>query len=96
MPDAIEFTHVTRRFGSVTAVDDLTIQIPEGSITVLLGPNGAGKTTTVRLATGALQCDEGDDFQTFRIGLFGLDKLHNIDRTVASLEAALDGIGELS
>jgi ABC-2 type transport system ATP-binding protein len=67
MPDAIEFTHVTRRFGSVTAVDDLTIQIPEGSITVLLGPNGAGKTTTVRLATGALQCDEGE------IRVLGLD-----------------------
>lgn len=51
----------------------------------------------LQIAAGVpLQCDEGDDFQTFRIGLFGLDKLHNIDRTVASLEAALDGIGELS
>jgi aspartate aminotransferase-like enzyme len=36
-----------------------------------------------------LQCDEGADFQTFRIGLFGLDKLHNIDRTVKSLNTAL-------
>ncbi|TDP74115.1 aminotransferase class V-fold PLP-dependent enzyme [Roseateles toxinivorans] len=36
-----------------------------------------------------LQCDEPADFKTFRIGLFGLDKLHNIDRTVASLDAAL-------
>lgn len=39
-----------------------------------------------------LQCDEGDDFSTFRLGLFGLDKLHNVDRTVASLEAALDQV----
>ena len=36
-----------------------------------------------------LQCDEGADFSTFRIGLFGLDKLHNVSRSVASLEAAL-------
>jgi aspartate aminotransferase-like enzyme len=36
-----------------------------------------------------LQCDEPQGFKTFRIGLFGLDKLHNIDRTVASLEKAL-------
>lgn len=39
-----------------------------------------------------LQCDEPQDFKTFRIGLFGLDKLHNIDRTVATLEKALDQI----
>ena len=40
-----------------------------------------------------LQCDEPADFRTFRIGLFGLEKLHNVDRTVASLRKALDGIG---
>ena len=39
-----------------------------------------------------LQCDEGSDFQTFRIGLFGLDKLHNIERTVAQLESALNQV----
>jgi len=37
-----------------------------------------------------LQCDEGDDFKTFRIGLFGLDKLHNVERTVGTLAKALD------
>jgi aspartate aminotransferase-like enzyme len=39
-----------------------------------------------------LQCDEGPDYKTFRLGLFGLDKLHNIDRTVANLESVLDQI----
>ena len=39
-----------------------------------------------------LQCDEGADFQSFRVGLFGLDKLHNIDRTVQTLEKALDQV----
>ena len=42
-----------------------------------------------------LQCDEGADFRTFRIGLFGLDKWHNVDRTVANLARALDRIGTL-
>jgi len=40
-----------------------------------------------------LQCDEGPDFKTFRVGLFGLEKWHNVDRTVASLAGALDSIG---
>ncbi|WP_418320205.1 aminotransferase class V-fold PLP-dependent enzyme [Piscinibacter sakaiensis] len=39
-----------------------------------------------------LMCDEGEDFKTFRIGLFGLDKLHAVERSVASLAAALDKI----
>jgi aspartate aminotransferase-like enzyme len=39
-----------------------------------------------------LQCDEGADFQTFRVGLFGLDKLQNVDRTVQYLEQALNQI----
>ena len=40
-----------------------------------------------------LQCDEGADFKTFRIGLFGLEKWHNVDRTVRSLAEALDRLG---
>ena len=40
-----------------------------------------------------LQCDEGADFMTFRIGLFGLEKWHHVDRTVAQLAAALDHLG---
>ena len=40
-----------------------------------------------------LQCDEGPDFMSFRIGLFGLEKWHHVDRTVAQLAAALDRIG---
>ncbi|MBP7567092.1 MAG: alanine--glyoxylate aminotransferase family protein [Burkholderiaceae bacterium] len=40
-----------------------------------------------------LQCDEGPDFKTFRVGLFGLEKWHHVDRTVAHLAAALDRMG---
>ena len=39
-----------------------------------------------------LACDEGPDFRSFRIGLFGLDKLKNIDRTVATFEGALKAL----
>ena len=54
------------------------------------------KFAEVGLQTAAgvpLQCDEPADFRTFRIGLFGLEKLHNVDRTVNSLREALDRIG---
>ena len=43
-----------------------------------------------------LQCDEGADFMTFRIGLFGLEKWHQVDRTVGQLAAALDRMGLVS
>jgi len=39
-----------------------------------------------------LECGEGPDFKSFRVGLFGLDKLHNPDRTVANFAAALDQV----
>jgi len=47
----------------------------------------------LQIAAGVpLQCDEPEDFQTFRLGLFGLDKLQNVDRTVEKLEEALNQI----
>ena len=49
----------------------------------------------LQVAAGVpLQCDEGVDFKTFRLGLFGLDKLQNIERTVATLARALDQISK--
>lgn len=48
----------------------------------------------LQIAAGVpLQCDEPDDFSTFRLGLFGLDKLHNIERSVGYLRDALDRLG---
>jgi len=47
----------------------------------------------LQIAAGVpLQCDEAEDFQTFRIGLFGLDKLNNVERSIANLEDALNNI----
>jgi aspartate aminotransferase-like enzyme len=48
----------------------------------------------VQIAAGVpLQCDEGPDFKTFRIGLFGLDKLKDVDQAVARFESVLEAVG---
>src|SRR4030042_3686420 len=50
---------LTRRFGSLVAVDHVSLEVPEGQILGYLGPNGAGKTTTVRMLTGMIQPTSG-------------------------------------
>jgi ABC-2 type transport system ATP-binding protein len=57
--NAIEAGHLLKRFGTVTAVNDVNITVQEGEIFGFLGPNGAGKTTTMRLLTGVLTPDAG-------------------------------------
>src|SRR5215467_7391089 len=56
---AIRLTDVTKRFDGVTAVDRLTLAVPEGSIYGFIGPNGSGKTTTLRMIMHLLLPDEG-------------------------------------
>ena len=56
----LELQNVTKRFGGVRAVDDLSIGFEEGQITALIGPNGAGKTTAFNLVGGLLQPDSGN------------------------------------
>ena len=56
---AIELRDVVKRFGDITAVDHLDLDVPEGICLGLLGPNGAGKSTTMRLLTGQAIADEG-------------------------------------
>lgn len=59
MTNAIEVRCLVKRFGDLTAVDHLDLDIPRGKLTSLLGPNGAGKTTTVRVLTTLLSPCEG-------------------------------------
>jgi ABC-2 type transport system ATP-binding protein len=59
MANAIRLTDVTKRFGGVTAVDGLTLAVPEGSIYGFIGPNGSGKTTTLRMIMNILLPDQG-------------------------------------
>ena len=56
----IEACNLTRRFGTVTAVDSVSLKVPDGGILALLGPNGAGKTTTVRMLAGLIGPTTGD------------------------------------
>ncbi len=56
----IEVKNVTKKYGSFTAVDNISFNIEEGEIVGLLGPNGAGKSTTMNMITGFLEPDEGE------------------------------------
>ena len=55
----IEVQHLTKRYGPVTAVDDISFRVERGEILGFLGPNGAGKTTTMRILTGYMPATEG-------------------------------------
>ena len=55
----IEVQHVSKKYGRVTAVDDVSFRVERGEILGFLGPNGAGKTTTMRILTGFMPASEG-------------------------------------
>ncbi|MEM8876211.1 MAG: ATP-binding cassette domain-containing protein [Planctomycetota bacterium] len=61
MADAsdVELTNVTKRFGSHTAVDDVSVSVPAGSCYGFIGPNGSGKTTTLRMIMRIFHPDDG-------------------------------------
>ena len=56
---SIEVRNVTKRFGAFTALDDVSVSIPTGSLTALLGPSGGGKSTLLRVIAGLEVADEG-------------------------------------
>ena len=66
----IRTEHLTKRFGGVVGLDDLSLEVGAGEILGFLGPNGAGKTTTIRLLLGLIKPTAG------RAEIFGLDVQH--------------------
>ncbi len=75
---AIEAEHLTKSYdGTSRALDDLTLQVPEGAVFALLGPNGSGKTTSVRLFNGMLTPTAG------RASLFGIPAWDDVPRVHA-------------
>jgi len=56
---AISVRGLTKQFGAITAVNDLSFEVEEGTITGFLGPNGAGKTTTLRMLLGLVRATAG-------------------------------------
>ncbi|MGZ4241788.1 MAG: ATP-binding cassette domain-containing protein, partial [Actinomycetota bacterium] len=55
----IKLEGLVRMFGATRAVDNLSMDVQDGTIVALLGPNGAGKTTTVRMASGLIGIRQG-------------------------------------
>jgi len=89
---AIRLRGVVKRYGPVTAVDGLDLDVPEGTCVGLLGPNGAGKSTTMRLLTAQSIADEGelellgfrlpDESKQARAHLGVVPQLDNLDTTL--------------
>src|SRR5262249_59375868 len=79
----VSVTGVTRRFGAKTALDDVTLTVPRGTVYGLVGANGAGKTTLIKHVLGLLRAERGS------VRVFGLDP-------VAEPVGVLSRIGYLS
>jgi len=75
---AIDLRHLTKRYGNVTAVNDLSLAIRSGEIVAFLGPNGAGKTTTIDMILGLARPDEGS------VEVYGLAPVDAIARGYVS------------
>jgi len=70
---------VSKSFGGVLAVDDVSLEIPDGTFTVLLGPSGCGKTTTLRMIAGLEECTVGE----IRIGATVVNDVPPAERDIA-------------
>jgi len=75
---AIDLRHLTKRYGNVTAVNDLSLAIRSGEIVAFLGPNGAGKTTTIDMILGLARPNEGS------VEVYGLAPVDAIARGYVS------------
>jgi ABC-2 type transport system ATP-binding protein len=80
---AIEITGVSKRFGSVQAVSDLSFEVASGRVTGFLGPNGAGKSTTLRMLLGLVHADAGT-------ATFGGRRYGDLDHPSAEVGAVLE------
>ena len=90
----LQVQHVTKRFGGLTAVDNVSFDLPEGQILGLIGPNGAGKTTLFNCINGVYPPTEGTitflgkditGLRTYKIADMGLARTHQIVRPLNDL-----------
>src|SRR5436190_2476249 len=90
---AILFDGVSKRYGTVQALDGLSFEVPAGQMFGLIGPDGAGKTTTIRVLCGLLHADAG------RVRVLGRDPVRehaSVTRTVGYLSQRFSLYGDLS
>ena len=79
MSDIIAISHLSKRFGDVQAVNDLSFRVKEGELFAFLGINGAGKSTTINIMCGQLSKDEGT------VQIDGIDLDHDPDKIKSRL-----------
>ena len=90
---AVSLDRVTKRFGAIVAVNEVSIDIRRGEMFGLIGPDGAGKTTTIRLICGLLRADAG------RIAVLGLDPVRQhsaVTRSAGYFSQRFSLYGDLS
>ena len=80
---AIEIDGLSKRFGSVQAVSDMSFQVDAGRVTGFLGPNGAGKSTTLRMLLGLIHADRGS-------GTFGGRRYEQLEHPSSQVGAVLE------
>ena len=83
----IRTEHLSRFFGTVKAVDDLSLEVPAGIVFGFLGPNGAGKTTTIHLLLGLLEPTQG------QASVLGFDTRTQADEIRTRIGALLEFAG---
>lgn len=90
----IRTENLTKSFGGLTAVNNVSIEFPEGKITSIIGPNGAGKTTLFNLVTGFIKPDSGkiffgekriDNLKNYQISRIGIGRLYQDARVFKKL-----------
>lgn len=84
--ERIEISGLTKKFGTFTAVEDLSFSVEPGRITGFLGPNGAGKTTTLRMLLGLIQASSGT-------ATIGGRAYRDLDNPITTVGAALEATG---
>src|SRR5690348_2192492 len=84
MNPVIRVTNLSKRFGSISAVDDLSFNVSEGDIYGFLGQNGAGKSTTIRMLLTLIKPSSG------QIEIFGKDLVHHRKEILARVGAIIE------
>jgi len=82
---AIEAHHLSKRYRSLVAVDDVTLEVSQGDIFGFIGPNGAGKTTTLRMLLGLVAPSAGS------VRIFGYDVARDFKRAIQHVGALVEG-----